>query len=76
MEMKKNPEVWEYVLGRKFTGTDYQTPLSKEEFLMGGTRVEEIRKRYKHYETVKPNTAVADIRELLDVIDRLVKDRK
>lgn len=33
--------------------------------------VEQIRKRYEHYETVKPNTAVADIRALLEEIEML-----
>jgi hypothetical protein len=33
--------------------------------------IESIRVKYSHYETVKPNTAVADIRTLLKEIDRL-----
>jgi hypothetical protein len=34
---KSTPEVWEYVLGRKFTGSDYSTPITKKEFLEQST---------------------------------------
>jgi hypothetical protein len=40
------------------------------------TVIGEIRARYQHYEAVKPNTAVSDIWILLEIIDRLVKDRE
>lgn len=40
------------------------------------SKFERIKKKYEHYGEAKPNTAVADIRLLLEEIDRLVKDRK
>lgn len=36
--------------------------------------VDAIRTKYSHYESVKPNTCVSDIRVLLKEIDRLEKD--
>jgi hypothetical protein len=31
---KSTPQVWEYILGRKFTGEDYSKPITKEEFII------------------------------------------
>lgn len=39
--------------------------------ILSNEELEEIRKRYEHYETTKPNTAVNDIRILLAEVDRL-----